>query len=188
MRASLITLLAASLAVGACAKADKQQPQEAAQTNADVNAQATAADGDSSGELAAAPKAPSLPEPKGPIDPKSVEAAAQVVQHYGALIERGRWLKAERLWGDVNAARDEATSLKENYSEYHVEIGNPGRPEGAAGSVYVSIPGAYYGKFKNGKPFRHKINFVMRRVNDVPGSTDAERRWHIERIEDAEEF
>src|SRR5215212_2867539 len=27
-----------------------------------------------------------LAEPKGPIDPKSIEAAGQVVQHYGALI------------------------------------------------------------------------------------------------------
>ena len=127
-------------------------------------------------------------EPRGPIDPRSAAAAGQVVQHYGALIERGHWLKAERLWGDVDAARDEAVSLKRNYAEYHVEIGKPGKPEGAAGSVYVNIPGAYYGKFKDGKPFRHSINFVLRRVNDVPGSTDAQRRWHIERIESTEAF
>jgi hypothetical protein len=24
---------------------------------------------------------------------------------------------------------------------------------------------------------------VLRRVNDVPGSTEAQRRWHIERID-----
>jgi hypothetical protein len=24
---------------------------------------------------------------------------------------------------------------------------------------------------------------ILRRVNDVPGSTEAQRRWHIERIE-----
>ena len=36
-------------------------------------------------------------EPKGPIDPKGVEAAGQVVQHYGALIEQGRWPNAEAL-------------------------------------------------------------------------------------------
>src|SRR5580765_6702005 len=36
----------------------------------------------------------SLPEPKGPIDPTSAEAAGQVVQHYGALIEQGRWTES----------------------------------------------------------------------------------------------
>jgi hypothetical protein len=24
---------------------------------------------------------------------------------------------------------------------------------------------------------------ILRRVNDVPGSTEAQRRWHIERID-----
>ena len=36
-------------------------------------------------------------EPQGPIDPKSAEAAGQVVQKYGALIEQGRWTKSWRL-------------------------------------------------------------------------------------------
>jgi hypothetical protein len=129
-----------------------------------------------------------LAEPRGPIDPKSAEAAGQVVQHYGALIEQDRWAEAEKLWSDPRPAREAHASLKSNYSEVHVEIGKPGQTEGAAGSIYVSIPGAYYGKFKDGKPFRHSINFVLRRVNDVPGSTAAQRRWNIERIESTEEF
>src|SRR5690348_3371250 len=52
---------------------------------------------------AAAPQA-SLPEPKGPIDPKSVEAAGQVVQHYGALIEQSRWNQSWELWSNPDAA------------------------------------------------------------------------------------
>ena len=38
-----------------------------------------------------------LEEPNGPIDPKSAEAAGQVVQHYGALIEQGRFAEAAKL-------------------------------------------------------------------------------------------
>ena len=46
-----------------------------------------------------------LEEPKGPIDPKSAEAAGQVVQHYGALIEQGRWTESWKLWSSADAAK-----------------------------------------------------------------------------------
>lgn len=125
-----------------------------------------------------------LSEPKGPIDPKSAEAAGQVVQHYGALIERGHWLKAEKLWGDINAARVFATTLGNRFSGVHLEIGKLGEPEGAAGSIYLTEPVVFYGTAKkSGKELRLPADIVLRRVNDVPGSTEAQRRWHIERIE-----
>jgi hypothetical protein len=124
-----------------------------------------------------------LIEPKGPIDPKSAEAAGQVVQHYGALIERQRWLKAEKLWGDIDAARTFATALGDRFGQVHLEIGKLGEPEGAAGSIYLTEPVAFYGQSKAGKDLRLPADVILRRVNDVPGSTEAQRRWHIERIE-----
>ena len=124
-----------------------------------------------------------LSEPKGPIDPKSVEAAGQIVQHYGALIERQHWLKAEKLWGDIDAARTFAIMLGGRFGQVHLEIGKPGEPEGAAGSIYLTEPVVFYGQAKNGKDLRLPADVILRRVNDVPGSTEAERRWHIERIE-----
>ena len=126
---------------------------------------------------------PPLSEPQGPIDPKSAEGAGQVVQHYGALIERERWLKAERLWGDIDAARAFATSLKSRFGELHLEIGKPGDSEGAAGSIYITEPVVFYGKARTGKALRLPADVTLRRVNDVPGSTEAERLWHIERID-----
>jgi len=124
----------------------------------------------------------SLPEPKGAIDPKSPEAAGQVVQHYGALIEQKRWEDAAKLWGSSEAAADFGTKLKSN-QETHLEIGELGRPEGAAGSIYLSVPVTLYGKDAEGKPFRAERTIILRRVNDVPGSTEAQRHWHIERID-----
>jgi hypothetical protein len=121
------------------------------------------------------PPAPSLPEPKAPIDPKSVEAAGQVVQRYGALIEQRRFVEAEKLWGDAAAAGAFAKSLKPNT---HLEIGDLGPAEGAAGSIYTTVPVVFYG---NG--FRRSANVILRRVNDVPGSTEEQRRWHIERVD-----
>ncbi len=117
----------------------------------------------------------SLPEPTGPIDPKSIEAAGQVVQHYGALIEEGRLDEAARLWGDPASAAEFARQLR---PRTHMEIGDLGETEGAAGSIYTTVPTVFYGD-----TFRRPAQIILRRVNDVPGSTEAQRRWHIERIE-----
>ena len=118
----------------------------------------------------------SLAEPKGRIDPKSIEAAGQVVQHYGALIEQKRFAEAARLWGDALAAADFAKQV--DHRELHLEIGALGDSEGAAGSIYTSVPVVFYGA-----GFRRPATIILRRVNDVPGSSEAQRRWHIERIE-----
>ena len=123
-----------------------------------------------------------LEEPNGPIDPKSTEAAGQVVQSFGALIEQKRWGEAEALWGDSATARAFTAGLKTN-RESHLEIGKPGDPDGAAGSIYVTVPVILYGKAADGADFRKAADVTLRRVNDVPGSTEAQRRWHIERIE-----
>jgi hypothetical protein len=119
---------------------------------------------------------PSLSEPKGPIDPKSIGAAGQVVQHYGALIEQERFAEAAGLWSDPAAAADFARQL--DRSQVRLEIVTLGETEGAAGSIYTSVPVVFHGA-----GFRRPANIILRRVNDVPGSTEAQRRWHIERIE-----
>ena len=125
---------------------------------------------------APAPAAPAtLSEPRGPIDPRSVEAAGQVVQTYGALVEAGRHSEASRLWADPAAAAAFARWLKPG--DTHMEIGELGPAEGAAGSVYTSIPVVFYGT-----GYRRPAHVLLRRVNDVPGSTEAQRRWHIVRI------
>jgi hypothetical protein len=123
-----------------------------------------------------------LEEPNGPIDPRSTDAAGQVVQHYGALIEQKRFAEAEKLWSSAQSAREFAIQLK-RYPEAHLEIGNPGESEGAAGSVYVTVPVIFYGDDVNGAEFRRQADVILRRVNDVPGSTKEQRRWHIERID-----
>jgi hypothetical protein len=126
--------------------------------------------------------ATSLPEPKGPIDPKSVEAAGQVVQHYGALIEQGRWTASRQYWGDAEMAKAFERNFR-TYADVHLEIGDLGESEGAAGSIYVTEPVTFYGKKNGGGDYRRKAEVTLRRVNDVDGSTEAQRRWHIERIE-----
>ena len=67
-----------------------------------------------------------MTEPKGPIDPKSVEAAGQVVQSYGALIEQKRWTEANALWGNRQRRRRNSNAELAQLAEVHLEIGDLG--------------------------------------------------------------
>ena len=74
-----------------------------------------------------------LEEPNSPIDPKSPEGAGQVVQHYGALIEQGRWSESWKLWSNADAAKAFDRNWRDD-SDVHMEIGKPGESEGAVTS------------------------------------------------------
>lgn len=169
--------IAALLVLAGC---DGGQQAAPSNDNAQVAVETNEPSASSDTNIAAANA--SLAEPDGPIDPASAEAAGQVVQHYGALIEQKRWAEANALWGDSAAAKMFAAQLVQ-YSEAHLEIGNPGEPEGAAGSMFVTVPVIFYGDTKDGQPFRRSADVILRRVNDVPGSTEEQRHWHIQRID-----
>lgn len=178
----IATIVALLLPSWACTPSNNQQQNEAPPA---APAAPAAPAPPSPPPARTAPSAPapkeSLPEPKGPIDPKSTEAAGQVVQSYGALIEQKRWKEANALWGHNEIAASFQKSLS-SYREVHLEIGNLGQAEGAAGSIFVTMPVVFYGVGRDEKPFRRPAEVVLRRVNDVDGSTEAQRRWHIDQI------
>lgn len=179
MKRAAVVMAAAVLAISACNEQRSKQaaPNAAEPLNTTVTKEAPIPP-PATGPDAKTP----LAEPRGTIDPKSAEAAAQVVQHYGALIEQHRTKEAQALWGSRSGASDFAVNLQP-YLEVHLEIGKPGDMEGAAGSSYVTVSVTFYGRGENGATFRRPADVILRRVNDVPGSTAAQRRWHIERIE-----
>ena len=45
------------------------------------------------------------------------------------------------------------------------------------------MPVIFYGDQTDGQPFRRSADVILRRINDVPGSTEAQRRWHIQRVD-----
>ena len=124
---------------------------------------------------------------EGPIDPKSAQGAGQVLQQFGGLLEQRRFGEAYRLWSDAGRASGlteaQFVAAYDKYAEIHSEVGAPGEMEGAAGSAYVDIPFRLYGKLKSGAPFNLVGPVTLRRVNDVPGSTEEQRRWHIAKTE-----
>jgi hypothetical protein len=173
--------ICAALVAAACTQQPETSPADQ-EANAAVAANAIAeAQSNAPASVAEDDRTP-LSEPNGPIDPKSAEGAGQVVQSYGALIEQRRFPEAEKLWNDESEARRFSDSIGPN-DENHLQIGRPGELEGAAGSIYLTMPVAFYGKDKAGNDYRRPAEIVLRRINDVDGSTAEQRRWHITRID-----
>lgn len=123
------------------------------------------------------------PASEAPFAPESAQGAADVVQTYFAHIEERAYADAWRLWSDEgNASGMSAETFAASfakYREYHANVGTPGVIEGAAGSLYVQVPVQAYGRLADGTPFNMAGPVTLRRVNDVPGSTAAQRSWHI---------
>ncbi|MGA0607076.1 MliC family protein [Phenylobacterium sp. VNQ135] len=117
------------------------------------------------------------PVSEAPFTPESAQGAANVVQTFYAYLEAGKVDEAAKLMR--NAAPPDVS----RYSSYHAQVGAPGQIEGAAGSLFVETPVVIYGRLKTGQEVHQSGRVVLRRVNDVPGSTTEQRQWRIERIE-----
>jgi len=121
---------------------------------------------------------------EAPFTDKSAQGAANVVQTYFALIEAKKYDEAYALWQGRSGLTPAAFAAQfARYRSYHAEVYKPGQIEGAAGSSYVEIPIKTYGVTARGEKFEEPGVVTLRRVNDVDGSTAAQRRWHIERID-----
>lgn len=70
-----------------------------------------------------------------------------------------------------------------DYKTVKTAVGEAGQAEGAAGSIYIEVQLSLSGTTKNGEPYRVSGPVTLRRVNDVPGSTEEQRRWHIQRVD-----
>lgn len=120
-----------------------------------------------------------------PVD--SLAAAADTVQRYYAALEKGDVRNAYALWGDHGRAygKDEAGFARDlaDYSEYHANIGHPGRIDAGAGQRYVTIPVQPYVRDRATKQPRYFIGTVTLHSTAVDGATAEQRRWHIQAID-----
>ena len=133
---------------------------------------------------AAAAEPEARPAPPAPAaDPKSAAGAADVLRHYHASIAAGDYAAAYRLWqgegaaADMSAADFAASFAK--YATYAAAVGTPGPLDSGAGNVYVEIPVRITGQLRSGGTFRMEGPMRLHRVNDVPGSSPAQRTWQI---------
>ena len=75
---------------------------------------------------------------------------------------------------------DEFKATLEETKATVMEIIGPERTEGAAGSIYATLPVVVRVDLKDGTRHNYAGQYVVKRVNDVPGATPEQLRWHIE--------
>ena len=128
------------------------------------------------------------PISEAPFTAQSAQGAANVVQTYYALLEAGKYREAWVLW----RGRGEASGMSAQafagsfgrYSEYHANVGAPGRIDAGAGQRYVTVPVQAYGRLKQGnRPFNLLGSVTLRRAGDVDGAIAEQRSWRIERAD-----
>lgn len=125
---------------------------------------------------------PTPPAKTPTVDPKSTKAAEELVASFVELLNSGKFNDAYMLLGPNAPPRSDFDRHFSHYSDLKVSSGAAGDQEGAAGSIYLSVPLTVSGVL-DGKRASRSASAVLRRVNDVPGSTEAQRHWHIERID-----
>lgn len=116
------------------------------------------------------------------VDPKSPEAAAAVVQTFAQELEQHR---LDQAFDMLSGNQDKAAFMERfgGLKTIHAAVGKATDSEGAAGSIYTTVQLTLTGNKDNGEAYSMVGPVALRRVNDVPGSTEAQRRWHIERID-----
>ena len=126
----------------------------------------------------AAPRNAAAPESGAAKD--DAAGAADVLRHYYALIEAGRYddAWAMRTSGRGTDAAEFASHFKA-YESYHSQIGTPSEPVAAQGWTYVEVPVMTTGRFLGGKPFGSSGSVTLRRPAPGTDAPPAERGWRI---------
>ena len=201
MRVGHLGTAAALAMLAAC---NQPQPQN---TTVEANVAIPEASGPSAPEPApAAPTAPQPPTPPPPPAPpvaanvaeanaaepaapdyKSVDAALDVARQFADLVSARKFDQAYALLGGRGGFASVADFRRHfaPYSDLSLTIldSPPPDPEGAAGSIYLSVQAQMSG-MDAGRRVHHPATITLRRVNDVPGSTEAQRHWHVEGFDD----
>jgi hypothetical protein len=114
-------------------------------------------------------------------------APEEVLRRYFALLGRHDYAAALRLRLNDMPLRTFAAAFRP-YLSYRAWVGRAGEGDSAAGSSYTEVPVRIYGRLRNGRPFSERGSVTMRIAHPIPGTTAAERRWHIYRTDVAPRF
>jgi hypothetical protein len=115
-------------------------------------------------------------------DPASASAATDVLRRYYAAINARDFSRAYSLWGNGGAASkqtpEEFAAGFAQTERSEIEIGEPGRVEGAAGSRYMRVPVVVRAVTTRGEEQRFAGTYTLRH-SVVEGASPQARRWHI---------
>ncbi|ANC87639.1 nuclear transport factor 2 family protein [Sphingomonas sp. NIC1] len=117
------------------------------------------------------------------VDPTSGQAAADVVRRYYAAINARDYATAWTQWGDDGRPGQTFKGFEQGFAKTRatrVTIGTLPPAEGAAGSVYQTVPVTVEATTDGGARQRFAGSYVVRRVNGVDGASAAQLRWHLD--------
>jgi hypothetical protein len=102
----------------------------------------------------------------------------RLLAYLAEAIGAGRWGDAARAWQDGT----DGAGVKQLFGAPGAALVTfgKGEEEGAAGSLYYEAPVLL---LANGGKSQKQGVITLRRVNDVPGASEASLAWHVERIE-----
>lgn len=177
------------LAIVSCTKPSPQpQPNEERTVNATLVASpappgtvgdsaALSAQGNGQGNIASADR--------GSIYDVASRTPAEVVGQYATLLGQRRFADAYAMWdpGATTLTKDRFVSQFDGLKTVKPAIGKIAPAEGAAGSLYDRIQLTLSDTTSGGKNYVVTGPVTVRRVNDVPGSTNQQRRWRIVKMQ-----
>lgn len=117
------------------------------------------------------------------VDPTSGRAAADVVRRYYAAVNARDYATAWAQWGDDGRPGQTYATFERGFAHTRatrVTVGDLPPAEGAAGSIYQTVPVTVEATTDTGARQRFAGDYVVRRVNDVDGASAAQVRWHLE--------
>lgn len=102
----------------------------------------------------------------------------RLLRYYTNAIRVGDWAAAARAWSlDAQMTPEKLEAEFGGQAGPKLAVGK-GDVEGAAGSLYYEAPLVV--DFADGRPSK-RGTIVLRRVNDVPGASEEQLYWRIER-------
>lgn len=125
------------------------------------------------------------PPPLTPEAAKGEKGARNLLLSWARAIELREFDQAWDLFGETANQRWSKAEFARIFAGLEdVSVAVPeGEIEGAAGSLYYTSQATITAEDADGRPVRIEGPVVLRRVNDVPGATAEQLRWHVESAE-----
>lgn len=125
------------------------------------------------------------PAPNVRAQPSNGNASpADFVARYAGLLQAHKFDQAySYLDPSMRLTKAQFEKRLSGYKTIHSAVGKIGPVEGAAGSLYSSVQLTLTGEKADGTPYTLTGPVTLRRVNDVPGSTQEQRQWHIYKMD-----
>lgn len=124
------------------------------------------------------------PTPQRATRNAQVPSPEAFVAQYAALLQAHKFDYAYKLLDpSMNVTKKQFDERLAPYKSIQAAVGKVGPTEGAVGSLYATVQLTLSGKKQDGTSYAVTGPVILRRVNNVPGSTPEQQQWHIYKMD-----